>query len=131
MNKVIMLGRVTQEVNYNAQYNMALINFVHSHYYKDRQGNKQQESCFITIKASGALAETAKKYFTKGILLLIEGQLKMETWTDQNGNKRQSYSIFLQTFEFVETKESATKRQESQNVGDKMSENHTGDMPPF
>ena len=36
--------------------------------------------------------------------VLIEGRLKLEQWTDQNGNKRSKHSITCESFEFLDPK---------------------------
>jgi len=42
----------------------------------------------VDISFFGRTAEIAQQYLKKGSKVLIEGKLKFDQWTDQNGQKR-------------------------------------------
>ncbi|PCM57686.1 single-stranded DNA-binding protein, partial [Campylobacter sp. BCW_8712] len=56
-------------------------------------GEKREETCFIDISFYGRTAEVANQYLTKGSKVLIEGRLRFEQWSDQNGQNRSKHSI--------------------------------------
>lgn len=44
------------------------------------------------------------QYFKKGSRILIQGELVLNTWTDNNGNNRQEHSILIEKINFVDKK---------------------------
>lgn len=56
---------------------------------------------YFNVEAWGKTGQTIMQYVKKGTQIIITGQLKYETWEDQNGNKRNSVKIVCQSFTFV------------------------------
>ncbi|MBX1613226.1 single-stranded DNA-binding protein, partial [Campylobacter coli] len=46
-------------------------------------------------------AEVANQYLTKGSKVLIEGRLRFEQWSDQNGQNRSKHSIQVENMEML------------------------------
>jgi single-strand DNA-binding protein len=69
--------------------------------YRDRDGNQKEETCFVEIATFGRQAETVNQYMSKGSQLLVEGRLRFESWTDQNGSKRNKLSVVADTCQFI------------------------------
>lgn len=61
--------------------------------WKDKADQKQEETQWHRIVFWGKLAEVAASYVTKGSLILIEGRISTRSWTDKEGNKRQTTEI--------------------------------------
>jgi single-strand DNA-binding protein len=61
--------------------------------WKDKQGQKQEQTEWHRIVFWGKLAEVAASYVVKGSLILIEGRISTRSWTDKEGNKRQTTEI--------------------------------------
>ena len=59
---------------------------------------------FFEISAFGKMAEFIEKYFHKGSKIAIDGHLQQSSYTDKNGNKRQSVSIIVDKADFCEGK---------------------------
>ena len=55
--------------------------------------NDGDEATFHTVVAWGRTAEVVAKFLKKGRLVEIEGHPAVCTWTDQDGNERQSEEI--------------------------------------
>ena len=66
------------------------------------QKNKN-EAEFIDCTAWEKTAETIAKYFKKGSKILIQGRLSVSNY-EQNGEKRKSTKVVVNSFEFVESK---------------------------
>ena len=49
----------------------------------------------------GKSAEIANQYLNKGSKLLIEGRLKFDQWTDNNGQNRSKHSIVVESMEML------------------------------
>lgn len=64
-------------------------------------GEKREETCFIDITFFGKQAEIANQYLGKGSKLLVEGRLKFDQWTDNNGQNRSKHSIAVESMEML------------------------------
>ena len=105
MNKVILLGRLVAdpEVRYT-QSNTAMARFKLA---VNRQGKPQEgqpTADFLQITAWRHTAEFVGKYFQKGQQVLVEGHLRNNSWTDQQGNKRFSDDIHADQVYFADSK---------------------------
>ena len=57
----------------------------------DKQTNqKREEVTFVDVTLWGRQAEVAGEYLSKGSLVLIEGRLELEQWTDKSTGQRRS-----------------------------------------
>ncbi len=103
-NRIILLGNLTRdpELRYLPS-NTAVCNFglATNHKWRDREGNQKEETCFVDCSAFGRAGETINQYMTKGRPLLVEGRLRLETWTAQDGGKRSRHSVIVDNFQFV------------------------------
>ncbi len=103
-NKVILVGNLTRdpELRYLPS-NTAVCDFslAVNHRYRDREGNQKEDVCFIECSAFGKSGEVINQYVTKGKPLLVEGRLRLETWTAQDGGKRSRHSVFVENFQFL------------------------------
>ena len=69
--------------------------------------NKQTgdyDTDWIPLTAFSKTAETLMQYTSKGSKLLIVGKLQTNNYTDKNGNKRTSYDVIVDRFEFLDSK---------------------------
>lgn len=108
MNKVILVGRLTQdpEVRYTqagkavASFSLAVNRF---------SGQGQKEADFIPIVAWEKLAETCGNNLTKGQRVLIEGRMQIRSYEANDGQKRRVAEIIAQNMEFLEAKKQQDK----------------------
>ena len=89
MNKVILLGRLTKDVElrYTKNTNNAVASFsiaVNRAFVK--QGEERQAD-FFNVVAWNKLAESISKYVSKGQQIAILGRLETRTWEDEQGIK--------------------------------------------
>jgi len=61
---------------------------------------------FINCVAFGKIGEFAEKYFRKGLMVSIVGRLQVNSWNDQNGQKRWSTDVVVEEQYFAESKSS-------------------------
>lgn len=96
VNKVILVGRLGKdpEVRY-LDNNRAVANFsiATSENYKDRDGNKQEVTEWHDIEVWGELAKVVERYLKKGNQVYVEGKIRTNRWTDNDGNDRQTKRI--------------------------------------
>lgn len=76
----------------------------------DRQfkSGEERQADFISIVAWRQTAEFITRYFTKGQRIGVEGSLRMNKFTDKDGNNRTSYEVVVNNAHFVENKRENT-----------------------
>lgn len=103
-NRVILMGNLTRdpELRYLPS-NMAVcdIGLATNRRFKDKDGNQREEVCFVDVTAFGRQAEVIKQYMSKGRPILIEGRLRYDSWTGQDGQKRSKLGVIVENFQFV------------------------------
>lgn len=103
-NRVILLGNLTRDPQLRyLPSNTAVCEFglATNRRWKDRDGNQKEDVCFVDVAAFGRQAETINQYMTKGKPILIEGRLRLDSWTGQDGQKRSKLSVVAENFQFV------------------------------
>jgi len=73
---------------------------------KKQDGSQGEEVCFIDITFFGRTAEIANQYLSRGKKVLVEGRLKLDQWTDQQGVKRSKHSITVETLQMIDSRNS-------------------------
>ena len=130
-NKVILVGNLTRdpELRYlpsgSAICNTALAT---NRRFKNQAGEQKEEVCFVDISLFGRTAEIANQYLKRGSKILVEGRLKLDTWTDQNGGKRSKHSITVETLQMLDTRGQGGEGQDfgGQDGGYNQSSNNFG-----
>ena len=136
-NKIILVGHLTRDIELRYSPSGAAIGksaiAVTRKY--STNGEKREEICFVDITFFGKSAEIANQYLTKGSKLLIEGVLKFEQWTDQNGQSRSKHSISVESMEMLGSKDQNTQQgsnwqnARSQNAPQRKAEPQYSDVP--
>jgi single-strand DNA-binding protein len=97
INKVILVGNIGKdpEVRY-LEGGIAVANFpvATTESFRDKNGNKQEQTEWHQIVLWRKLAEVAEKYVRKGQQVYIEGKIRSRSWEDKDGNKRYTTEIF-------------------------------------
>lgn len=103
-NRVILMGNLTRDPQLKylpsntpvCEFGMAI-----NHRWKDKEGNQREDVCFVDLACFGRGGEIINQYMAKGRSLLVEGRLKLDTWTAQDGTKRSRHSVIVENFQFV------------------------------
>lgn len=77
--------------------------------FKKQDGSQGEEVCFIDITFFGRTAEIANQYLSRGKKVLVEGRLKLDQWTDQQGVKRSKHSITVETLHMMDTRQQGSQ----------------------
>ena len=123
MNKVIVMGRFTKEVE--LQTSSSGTSYIRNSIAVDRKFSKGEEkqTDFFNISAFGKTSEFISKYFSKGSKVLISGRLQSDSYTDKTGNKVNSVSIMVEEVDFCEAKgETAEKKNDFLSVPESLIE---------
>lgn len=108
-NKVLLMGNLTRdpEVKYTTGNNaVANIGLAVNRRFRTQDGQNREETTFVDCEAWGKTAETMGQYLKKGRPVFIEGRLKLDQWQDQQGNNRSKLKVVIDTFQFIDSRES-------------------------
>ena len=110
LNRVFLVGNLTRdpELRYipsgDAVANLGLaVNRV----YKNKEGEKKEDTCFVTVVVWRRLAEICGEYLSKGSPVLVEGRLQSSSWETEGGEKRSKLEIVASNIQFLGKKGSA------------------------
>ena len=109
LNKVILIGRLTRDPELKTIGETSVAKFslaVGSSYKKGNE--KVEETSFFDCEVWGKLADVLGQYATKGKQLAIEGKLKQETWSSQDGKKASKVKIRVENFQLLGGKSEAS-----------------------
>ena len=79
------------------------------------KGQEQKQTDFINIVAWRSTAEFVSRYFHKGSMVVVQGSIRSESYTDKEGNKRSSFDVQADQVMFGESK-SASGGYQNQNT---------------
>lgn len=103
-NRVILVGNLTRDPQLRyLPNNTAVCEFglATSRRWRDQEGNQREDVCFVDVSAFGRQGETINQYMAKGRQILIEGRLRFDSWTGQDGQKRSKLSVVAENFQFL------------------------------
>ncbi len=136
VNKVILVGRLGKdpEVRYSNNGN-AITNFnlATSRVYKNKQGEKVDETEWHRCVSFGRTAEVCGEYLHKGSLIYVEGRLQTRDWEDKDGNKRWTTEIIIDNMKMLGSKNDrgGSSEESSGNPFDKGPSDIPDDDVPF
>lgn len=105
VNKVILVGRLGKDPEVrHLENNSVVANFslATSEVYRDKQGNKVEQTEWHNIVVWRRLAEIAEKFLRKGSMIYIEGKIRSRSWDDKEGNKRYTTEIVADNFQMLD-----------------------------
>ena len=126
LNRVILYGRLTKDPDFRqTQSGTAVCRFTVA---CDRPfANKQtgeREADFIECQAWRNTAEFVSRWFTKGSSITVEGSLRNNNYTDNNGTKHYGYVVMADNVGF-----GGDKRQDAQQTGQQQNAPRYGSIP--
>lgn len=102
LNKVIIMGRLTHDPDFKqTQSGVAMCKFsvAVERQFKDKLTGERQTD-FIDCSAFRGTAEFISRYFSKGNMILVEGNIQNNNYTDKNGVKHYSNNIMVENVSF-------------------------------
>jgi len=126
------MGRLTADPELKTtQYRKNYCNFtvaVNRKFPDNSTGEYQAD--FISCIAWGKTAEFVSKYFSKGKIIIVEGSLRNNNYTDSGGVKHYTYFVNSEKVYFGESKNQSEKQSLSDDISD-FEEVLTEDDVPF
>ncbi len=104
VNKVILLGHLgaDPEVKYlEGDKVVANLSLATSEAYQDRSGNRVEQTEWHDLELWDQQAKIAEKYLKKGSQIYVEGKIKSDKWTDEQGQNRKKMKIRVLSFTMV------------------------------
>ena len=104
VNKAMLAGYLGRdpEMKYSAGGTaVATFSLATSRRWKDKDGNKQEDTQWHNIKAFGKQAEVIQQYLKKGSPVFVEGRIETRAYDDKDGNKKWFTEIVLEQFQFL------------------------------
>lgn len=104
LNQCTFIGRLGKDPDFNvtpsgtpvAKFSLAIDQ------YKGK--SQEKETLWLNIVAWDKLAEIVEKYAEKGRLVLVQGRLDVNTYTDKESVKRQSIQIIANLVQLLDSK---------------------------
>ena len=93
-NKVIMMGRIVNDLELRTTpQGVNVCSFRIAVDRRFQQKGEEKKSDFFNIVAWRQQADFVTRYFGKGRMILVEGELNTRSYTDKNGNPSTWYEI--------------------------------------
>ena len=96
VNRVILVGNLgaDSELRFTgAGAAVAKFCLATSEVFKDKEGQKREETEWHRVNLWGKQAETIQQYLTKGKQVYVEGRLQTHKWQDKEGKDRYSTEV--------------------------------------
>ena len=116
LNKVQLIGNLGKDpeirVSQIGGRKSVSFSLATSRRYRDNNGEQKEDTQWHNIVGWGKIADIVEQLgVSKGTTLYVEGRLSNRSWTDQNGQKRYTTEVALDTFQLL------TQRGNGQNNG--------------
>jgi len=117
LNKVILMGRLTADPELRqtpSGVSTCRFSVAVDRGYKSKDTGERQAD-FIRVNAWRQTAEFVSRYFSKGKMIIVEGSLRNNDYTDANGVKHYSMEVLADNVSFGESKSASAGITESGN----------------
>jgi len=108
VNKVILIGNLGRDPEVRSTPSgqpVATFTLATSRRWRDKSGQKQEQTEWHTVVVWGKQAEIAGQYLTKGKQIYVEGRLQTRSWDDrQTGEKKYKTEVVCDNFQMLSTR---------------------------
>ncbi len=114
LNKVLLIGRLTRDPEMRTFSNggkVAKFGFAVNNRKKNQQtGQWEDEPVFLDVEAFnrgdfGRQADLVEQYLAKGRQVFVEGHLRLDSWTSQDGQKRNRLVVVVDNLQFLDSRQ--------------------------
>ena len=110
LNKVMLIGNLTRdpELRYTPTgAAVCTIGVATNRSWTTESGEKKEEVEFHRVVAWNKLAELCSQLLTKGRKIYVEGRLRTNTWTGQDGSQRNTTEVVIEDMVLLDSKRPA------------------------
>lgn len=133
-NNCTMMGRIVNDPELKVTPNgIAVCSFRIAVERRYHAKDEERKTDFFNVVAWRKLAEFVSKYFAKGRMILVGGELQTRSYTDKNGNPATWYEIIADRLEFTGER-AKTEHTEPPDISETKSEDIAEaqrETPPF
>lgn len=105
VNKVILVGNLGRDPEMRSTQSgqpIATFTLATNRKWRDKNGQKQEQTEWHQVVVWGRQAEIAGQYLTKGKQIYLEGRLQTRSWDDQkSGEKRYRTEVICENFQML------------------------------
>ncbi len=105
VNKVILIGNLGRDPEVRSTpsgQTVASFSLATNRKWRDRDGNRQEQTEWHSVVCWGRQAEVAGQYLTRGKKIYVEGRLQTSSWEDrQSGEKKYRTEIICENFQML------------------------------
>lgn len=106
LNYTVLLGRIVNDLEVRqTQSGVACLSFTVAVDRGFKNANGEYDTDFISCVAWKEKAEFIGKWFSKGKMIAVEGQLRSRTYEDKNGSKHYVTELFVDQASFTGEKQ--------------------------
>ena len=112
INHSIMSGNLTRDPEMRtvgADRSVTAFTIAHNSRYKTADGEQREEVTFIDCEAWGRQGEISAQYLTKGTMVIVEGRIKQDNWTDKEGQKRSKWKLVAERVHLTPRREDGAR----------------------
>lgn len=117
LNKVLLIGNIGRDPEFTVTQTgrkRASFSLATSRRYRDSNGEQKEQTEWHTVVAWGKTADVIESLGVhKGMPLFVEGSLSYRSWNDQNGQKRYSTEVTIETFQLLGHRQFNTSGQQT------------------
>lgn len=104
LNNIVFQGRLTRDPELKITDSGISVTKFTVAVDRDYRNGDEKQTDFIDCVAFRGTADFTHKYFSKGRMILVSGQLYSRKWQDKNGNNRVSWEVTAQNVYFGDSK---------------------------
>ena len=134
LNKVLLIGNIGRDPEFTVTQTgrkRASFSLATTRRYRDSNGEQKEQTDWHNVVAWGKTADIIESLGVhKGMPLFIEGSLAYRSWNDQNGQKRYSTDVVIETFQLLGHRQFNTSNQQPAQT-DAQSQFQTDAQPSF
>lgn len=108
INSVVLMGRLTYEPELRSTPSgLSVITFQIACDRQYAKPNENRQADFIDVTAWRQTAEFVSRYFHKGDMIALEGNINTENYTDKYGERRKATSVTARSVSFCGSRQQA------------------------
>lgn len=124
-NKVILAGNVTRDPELRHTPNNTPVTDITLAI--NRQFKCKEETTFVDVTLWSRLAEITSEYVKKGHPILVEGRLQLDTWENNEGEKRSKMKVIAERMQMLSTKNGVNSDTDKEKASDNASDDSDSD----
>jgi single-strand DNA-binding protein len=103
LNRALIIGNLTRDPEFKTLPSgtpVCAFSIATNRVWKDKNGQKQENTEYHNIVVFGRQAETSSQYLKKGQNVLVEGRLQTRSWDGKDGTKKYRTEIVADRVQF-------------------------------